>query len=151
GLTFDPSGNLFVSNSNGTIARVTFSSPGVFGSVSAFNTSSAVFANFLACDSAGNLFASSGSNVLEITPAGAVSTFAANLGYNATVTGLVFDPFGNLYASVNGYIDLISPSGTVYPYQLYSAASVGSQGTAGMAIDSAGNIFYINGFTNTIW
>jgi DNA-binding beta-propeller fold protein YncE len=90
----------------GTILKFT---PG--GAVSTFATG-LYYPEYLAFDSAGNLYASTGNSIDEITPSGTVSTFATGLD---SPNGLAFDGSGNLYVAnyFGGTISEITPSGTV--------------------------------------
>ncbi len=105
GLAFDSAGNLFVADgSNQSIDKFT---PGgtqsVFADSSAFASTQAP--NGLAFDSNGNLFVSTegagtgGDAILEFTPAGMVSTFAAGLSFPR---GLAIDSADNLYVAEIG-------------------------------------------------
>jgi sugar lactone lactonase YvrE len=82
-----------------------------------------------------NLFVSNynGGSVSEVTPAGAVSTFATGLpGPN----GLAFDAFGNLYvADGNGTVSKVTPGGVV------STFASGFVSLVGAAFDGSGNLY----------
>lgn len=120
GITFDPSGNLYVSELQGHRIRkintygvvTTFAGDGVAGS----QDGTGIGARFnnprhLWCDAAGNLYVSDSLNlrVRRISPTGAVSTlatsgtFVQNPGnpkvFGGTVTSVVTDPAGNLYVA----------------------------------------------------
>ena len=101
-LTFDTAGNLYVSNDGvyhggvyGTIVKVTPT-----GSRSVFATGLGN-PQGLAFDANGNLFVptmlNSSFNIMQITPAGAVSLFAEN--DSGGPVGLSFDSAGDLYAA----------------------------------------------------
>ncbi len=85
----------------------------------------------LAFDAAGNLYVANGANgtVSEVTPAGAVSTFAS--GFVAPV-GLAFDAAGNLYVANggNGTVSEVTPAGAV------STFASGFIAPAGLAFDA---------------
>jgi hypothetical protein len=136
-LTVDPSGNIYVINSNNTIAKITGTTvtlfagqAGVFGSADGTG-SEATFSNptGLAADSAGNIYVSdSGNNTIrQITPAGVVTTLAGSPGVagNSDGTGsaasFVFPAAiavasnGIVYVADdgNGAIRTIAPGGVV--------------------------------------
>ena len=96
GLALDKADNVFVSCpaacfdcSDDVIYKFT---PTGTGSIFATNLNSVYGA--MACDGAGNLFASHGDTIYKFTPNGSCSTFASSYGY-----GLAFDNAGNLLAS----------------------------------------------------
>lgn len=130
GIAFDEAGNLFVPNSNdGTIleiapdgAETTFASGFVSPSALAFN-------------SAGDLFVSDVGTmaIYEITPEGQRSTFATGL---YVPYGMVFNSAGNLFVASESAIYEFTPSGAKSTF-----ASVPGEGIAGLAFDSAGNLF----------
>ena len=98
----------------------------------------------LAFDSAGNLYVANVGNdtVSEVTPAGAVSTFAS--GFDLP-DGLAFDSAGNLYvANVgNNTVSEVTPAGAV------STFASGFNGPVGLAFD-AGNLYVANIGNNTV-
>jgi len=139
GMAFDASGNLFVADQNSmTIDKVT---PG--GTVSTFASNSNLWGvSFLAFDSQGNLYASTGHGVDKITPNGTLSVFASK--GLSTPTGLAFDANGDLFVanSGNGTISEITSNGNV------SLFASGFSNPQGLAFDSNGNLFVANMGTN---
>jgi sugar lactone lactonase YvrE len=98
-----------------------------------------------AIDTAGNLYVANwgggtGNNVLKITPAGTVSTFAT--GFSAP-DGLVFDANGYLYVSNygNGIINKVSPSG------VSTVFASGLSNPSALVFDGQGNL-YVSNFGN---
>jgi sugar lactone lactonase YvrE len=73
--------------------------------------------------------------ISEITPTGAVSTFATGVHYPI---GLASDSAGNLYANSGAVIDKITPGGTV------STFATGLYSPNGLAFDGSGNLYVAN-------
>jgi sugar lactone lactonase YvrE len=110
-LACDSEDNLFVATTTKTIYKFT---PG--GTQSTF--ASGLNTNFLAFDSASNLFVSDGGsgvpksgNIYKFTPDGTRSTFASGL---FTPFGLAFDSDGNLFVADSGHQSIYKymPDGT---------------------------------------
>lgn len=148
-LAFDPSGNLYVSNSSaGTISKITPA-----GAVSTFIPASdgLVNPNGIAFDSSGNMYVADFGND-SIAQFNATTGALITLDYAsisiAGPSGLAFDSSGNLW--VASYDD-----GTVNEYLSASSFTssntynVGS-GPEGLAFDSSGNLYVANRGSNTI-
>ena len=143
GLAFDQAGNLFVAD-GGAIDK--FTPAGVRTTFA-----SGLSPRGLTFDSAGNLFvADAGSGaVSKFTPAGVRTTFASGLFYPFA---LVFDSRGNLFVADGGFaFDLIFGA-AVYKFTPSGLRStVASENDqvrvipAGLAIDSADNLFVAGG------
>jgi sugar lactone lactonase YvrE len=124
-------GGLFAPPANGAIYK--FDSA---GNRTVFN--SGTYADWLAFDSKGNLFAGDPSDfkIIEITPAGVQSDFATGI----TAAGIAFDPAGNLFVintASTGSILKYTPSGTMTTF----VANLGDGGPIGLAFDSNGNLY----------
>jgi sugar lactone lactonase YvrE len=132
-LAFDSKGNLFVADTQaGKIVKVT---PG--GVATDFATIGNPMG--LAFDASGNLFvsnATSGStgSIIELTPAGASSTFVTGL---SGPSGLAFDRNGNLFVSETtaGIISKFTPA------KVKTTFASGLSSPEGLAFDSAGNLY----------
>jgi hypothetical protein len=115
---------------SGTIEK--FTSDGV-GSVFATGQ----YGGALAVDSAGNVYAGSGSTIVKFNPNGASSVFANTSPYG--VEGLAFDGAGNLYASLYNFptyaLKKFTPSGVATTFANISS----SPGT--LAVDQGGNLY----------
>lgn len=170
GLALDAAGaNLYVADSsNSAIRKIALST----GAVTQFaGVTSPVY---LAIDSAGNLFVSSGNHTVQkVTAAGVVSTWAGSSGLSGSTNGVgslarfnspqgvALDAAGNLYV-VDGYnftIRRIAPDATVTTV----AGQVGALGVldgpalaatfyypVGIAVDPAGGVFVSDYSGNTI-
>ena len=93
------------------------------------------FADSLAFDSFGDLFIADtrAQSIVRVSPAGTVSTFATNI----DVTALAFDRQGNLLVG-----DMTTDSILKYtPAALRSTLVAGVASPAGLAVDTAGNVF----------
>lgn len=91
---------------------------------------SAVFLTTIVAE-AQNLFVADTSNIYEITPDGAQSTFASGLVHPQ---GMAFDSKGDLFVDSNGTIDEFAPDGT--------ESVLGTEtGDEGLAFDPFGNLF----------
>jgi hypothetical protein len=90
--------------------------------------------SWLMCfDSSGNLFVSSSTNILKITPSGYTNIFATGI----YTWGLAFNSAGDLFVSDNS-------SNNIYEYTPEGARSTfvtGLNRPAGLAFDSQGNLF----------
>ncbi|HZT22256.1 MAG TPA: NHL repeat-containing protein [Verrucomicrobiae bacterium] len=142
-LAFDASGNLFVANFGGTVAK--FDQNG--------NLINATFASVgnatgLAFDSNGNLYvADSGANAIyKYTPSGNGSLFAST-GNNSGPYGLAFDSSGNLYAAyiTSGLIEKFDSTGAGTTF-----ANTGGAAPWGLAFDSSGNLYTAYSGTDVI-
>jgi hypothetical protein len=95
----------------------------------------------MAFDGAGNLFVSTGLDILKFAPDGTQSTFASGV---AGVWPLAFDELGNLYAGVNpiGFSSVLkfAPDGSSSTFASFPA---GSSVTA-LAFDTGGDLFVKN-------
>jgi sugar lactone lactonase YvrE len=140
GLTFDGSGNLYVSNysnspGGGSILEIT--PGGIMASIVSGLNGRPIG---LAFDSSGNLYFANqmAGTISEVTPGGTVTTFASGL---YSPYGLVFDGSGNLYVSnaltAGGRISKITPGGTVTLF------AVGLYNPQGVALDSSGNLYAV--------
>jgi sugar lactone lactonase YvrE len=102
---------------------------------------------FSAVDAQGNLYVANANTgtVNKITPAGAVSVFAAGL---ASPRGLAFDAQGNLYvANVgNNTVSKVTPQGAV---STFVPPGYLSQPT-GLAFDPQGNLYVSNAGSNSV-
>ena len=157
GLTFDSAGNLFVADA-GSGAVYKFTPTGV-RTTFASGLNSAPTA--LAFDRAGNLFVAEGDigitlggTVYKFTPAGVRTTFASGLFYPFA---LAFDSRGNLFVADGGFaFDLISGA-AVYKFTPSGLRStVVSENDqvrvipVSLAIDSADNLFVVDGVSGSI-
>jgi sugar lactone lactonase YvrE len=147
GAALDSSGNLYV-GSGTTIQKITPA-----GAVSPFATGAITYNGHVAFDTAGNLYASSGSSNLisKITPAGAVSTFASGFS-PPQPTGLAFDASGNLFAALydsgsptGSKVVKITPAGVVTPF------ASGLNTANGLAFDASGNLFVASQYSTSIY
>lgn len=127
-----------------------FNSGTIFAqSVSTFITGSGLNGpDGFAIDTAGNLYVANwgggtGNNVLKITPAGNVSTFA--VGFSAP-DGLAFDENGYLYVSNygSGIINKVSPEGVSVVF------ASGLTNPSSLAFDGQGNLYVSNYGGNTV-
>lgn len=136
-------GTLYVSNFGNNVVE-SFDSTGS-GSVFASIPGGAGSAG-LARDSAGNLFVAEAitNNIFEVTPSGAISTFASTGLSNPL--GLAFDGAGNLYAANanDGTIEEFTPAGSGSVFA--NTGQTGLFGPVGLAFDAAGNLYVGLGF-----
>ncbi len=159
GVTFDPIGNLYVSEvSNQAIRKITtaalvttIAGNGTAGNLNGTGTAATFNQPVgMAVDASGNLFVADYINHLirKITPAGVVTTFAGSgspaltdgTGAGASFNGpfaLVFDAAGNLIVAdyLNHAIRKITPAGVV--------STIAGNGTAGFA-DATGSAARFN-------
>jgi hypothetical protein len=128
GLAFDGA-NLYVTVGT-SVEKITPN--GAISTYSGYNASGVLS---LAFDQSGDLFVGAYSfgngGISEITPGGAVSTFATNV----EPAGLAFNSSGDLFVSDGSILDY-TPSGSFSVF-----ANVASYAPAGLAFDSHGNLF----------
>ncbi len=140
-LAFDHSGNLYVANAgNNTIEKFDASGHGsVFGHTGAIQPYGG-----MAFDNSGNLYVATEGNyqIEKFDPQGNVSFFASI----AAPYCMTFDGVGHLYVGTG--LDQI------YKLDLQGHATLfansGLNGPAGLAFDSAGNLYALNGNNRTI-
>lgn len=154
-LAIDNGGNIYVADqSNNLIRKITpqglvstFAGSGISG----FNDGTGTVASFnsprgLAFDAAGNLYVADQANnaIRKITPAGTVSTYAANA-FN-TPTGVCVDALNNIYVADAGSntIKKITPNGMV------STFVTGLNFPRELRIDETGNIYVADQNNNSI-
>ena len=139
-LAFDRKGNLFVGDSGAGIPQM----PSIIFKYAPDGTKS-TFASIgfnqllgLAFDGAGNLFVSTGADILKLAPNGTQSTFAASVDPWA----LAFNTSGNLYATTvpigPGSIVKFALDGT--SYTTLTTFQAGHSATA-LAFDQTGHLF----------
>jgi streptogramin lyase len=129
----------------------------------------------IAVDSAGNVYVADAINstIREITPAGVVTTLAGTAGVKGGAdgtgaaasfddpTGIAVDSAGNVYVAdaVNSTIREITPAGVVTTLAGTAGGAGNADGTgaaatfnkpAGVAVDSAGNVYVADTFNGTI-
>ena len=104
---------------------------------------------FLAFDAAGNLYVANANcnTILEVTPAGAVSTFVSSSSGLDYPSGLAFDAAGNLFVAntISNTISEVTPAGAVSTF-----LSSGLDHPIDLAFDAAGNLFITNQWNSTI-
>jgi len=150
-------------------------SPGVSGSVDGTGSAARFSApRGPAVDAAGNVYVADGGNhtIRKITPAGKVSTLAGSAGVSGSANGdgsaarflfprgVAVDVSGNVFvADSNQTIRAITPSGTVTTLAGSAGVSGSADGMgsaarfndpAGVAVDSAGNVYVAEGQNATI-
>jgi sugar lactone lactonase YvrE len=169
-LAFDELGDLYIGDSGADGDGATGSTPGfvvvVPYNASAFklalNGVSIIFPQALAINSInGDLLigdggdGSSGSQIVQVTPAGAASVLATP----ANPTGLSFDAAGNLYIldgtantitevytnGTSALLAIANPSALSYPSALASSAGAQSFVVANLGGGTANNLVYLNG------
>ncbi len=170
GIALDPSGNIYVSDQNHVIRKI---SPA--GLVTAFAGGSFgpdnLFLTFgIASDNAGNIYAAQYGNhtIRKITPAGVISTLAGLADNPGTADGtgsnarferpnaVATDSSGNVYVTelVNNTIRKITPAGVVTtiagtagPCGWVDATGTAARfcGPRGIVADSSGNLFVADG------
>ncbi len=93
----------------------------------------------MAFDGTGNLFVSTGDQIIKITPDGTQSAFASQLN---GVWALAFDRLGNLYAAINASgansIKVLAPDGSSTTFVAFSGPG---EFITAMAFDPSGNLF----------
>jgi hypothetical protein len=171
GLVTDAVGNIYVLDVQetqqnvltGVIRKITPA-----GVVTSFVTDSRLeYAAGITIDRAGNLYTTSGTEILKITTAGAISVLAGsdNLGslngQGATASfsdleGMTIDSLGNLYAIDNTAIREITPGGSVSTLNIYGlyypvGIAINSQGFLFVTDDSTMNVVIVKpGYVNQI-
>jgi DNA-binding beta-propeller fold protein YncE len=148
---------LYVSNEvGGTISKITFSSPGTFGSQdNSFITPQGGAAG-LAFDSIGNLYiAKIASSITKVTfsSPGVVVTVNNNFATGfSSIFGLAFDSSGNLFVASrdDGVIKKITFSAPGVYGSTSTFASLAGAGPRDLAFDSIGNLYTVNQWNNTI-
>ena len=171
GVAVDSAGNLFVADSgNNTIRKVTpagavttlAGSAGTSGT----NDGSGSAARFggpigLAVDSAGNLFVEDYNMIRQVTPAGVVTTLAGREAQFEVPWGVAVDSAGNVFVAdhLDNTIRKVTSAGVVTTLAGLRSVSGTNDGTgsearfnaaAGVAVDSAGNVFVVDTGNNTI-
>lgn len=142
-LAMDSAGNFYTENaSGGKLNQIT--PGGVTTTYATDSTGSLIHGvESLTFDAAGNLYDSNPANgtIGVVGPGGGtVSAFASGLNYPYY---LAVSPAGNIYAT-SAHLDeiyKISPRGSVGSI----TPSLGAPGVGGMAIDAAGNLYYVTG------
>lgn len=101
--------------------------------ITGFNAPSA-----LATDASGNLYVADGSNLIEVSPGGTLTTLLSSLN---NPTGLAIDASGSVYVTMTGGTAFIpNESGTLNPAdQIAIAPDVTSP--ASVAVDASGNLY----------
>jgi sugar lactone lactonase YvrE len=179
GIAADAAGILYVgdnSHGNGTIRKVTPA-----GAVTTLALTSVyvgpvgISLGGFATDSAGNIYvaATNAHAIMEVTPAGNVSTFAGTTGLSGSVDGVgtsalfyypqdvAIDAAGNLFVadSDNFTIRKITPGGVVSTFAGTAGASGSADGIGpaarfniptGIATDLASNVYVVESPDNTI-
>jgi hypothetical protein len=137
-LAFDKDGNLYVSDADFVVHKITTSgqvsllagTAGHFGATDGTGAGASLMPiSAMAVDSSGNVFVSSDTAIRKISPAGVVTSFAGKQytmggidGHGADATfyqikSMAFDATGNLYVA-DGQLRRVSPSGDVVTIQL---------------------------------
>jgi uncharacterized protein (TIGR03437 family) len=188
GIAVDSGGNVYFTSTNcvfkldksGTVTRIAGTSdPGYDGDGRpatdeqlSLSSGAGMFPSGVAVDSGGNVYIVDAGNfrIREITPQGAITTFAGNgkTGYSGdggsalnaefeAPLGVAVDSSGNLYiadqgSSDGGFIRMVTPAGiitTVAGSGTYGTAGLGApatraslEGPQSVAVDSVGNIYF---------
>lgn len=138
-LAFDKDGNLYVSDADFTVRKITLSgqvrllagTAGRSGLVDGTGASASFMPiTGMVVDGGGNVYVSGDTNIRKITPTGVVTTLAgtqwtmggqdgpgAQATFNA-IKGMAIDPAGNLYVADNSKLRRVSPTGNVETIQL---------------------------------
>jgi hypothetical protein len=161
-LAFDMDGNLYVSDADFTVRKITPSGQvsllaGTAGRSNLVDgtgaSASFVPITGMVADASGNVYVSGNTHIRKITPAGVVTTLAGTQwtmggqdgpGAQATfstISGLAIDAAGNLYAADNGSLRRVSPIGNVetIPFDQYLA------GLHAVALDPKGGFTIADG------
>jgi len=169
GVTFDPSGNMFISENEGACVRkvtpdgtvTKFAGSGQGGYVDGVGTNAAFTSpHGITCDSLGNLYLVDGGSaglgyypsIRKITPAGVVSTIYTG-DYFVSPFGIAIDKKGILYITdeIDNFVGMIKP-GDKFPTTLAGRRAEGGyvdgvseiaqlNGPRGITIDDAGNVY----------
>jgi sugar lactone lactonase YvrE len=150
GLTFDSSGNLYVSNiGNSTISK--FNSSGVYQSIGSISTnlnqpSAIVF------DTTGNLFAANvyTSTINKFNSSGGFAGSFGSYPILNNARGLAFDSLGYLYASNSAENNIVKFDSTGTAQLFISKLSGYLTNPNGIAFDTSGNFYVANYFNFTI-
>ena len=165
GIAVDRLGNIYVADGVSDIVRITpagtlssFAGNGVQGTADGpAGTAHFRAPTGLAVDAAGNVYVADTGNltIRRISPAGIVSTIAGVAGAPGSVNGpaasarfngprgLAFDAAGNLFVADGNRVRKVSTDGNV--------TSIGITGdAAGVAVDSAGNVYATDFLSNVI-
>lgn len=163
GVAVDGAGNIFIADYNnervrkvspdGTITTVAGNGSTGFNGFSGAATSLSLDApSAVATDSAGNLYIADFGNALvrKVTPDGMMPTVAKDA-TSFGVSGVSVDGAGNLFIAFHPQLDKVSPSGIVttaagngqccYAGDGGNAAAAQLSGSAGVAIDTKGNLY----------
>lgn len=147
-IAFDGSGNLYSTNSNNTISKIT--SGGIVTNTWATLAASSN-AQFMVFDAAGNMYVScwGTSTVSKITPGAVVTETWATVGTNSWPAGIICDAAGNIFVANNNNntISKITSSGTVT--QAYISLASGSNPFY-LAKDATGNLYVTNMGNGTV-
>jgi streptogramin lyase len=130
-LAIDGSGNLYVANNGPSLKEIRkYTLNGAFVSVLATLPS---FIGEIACDTSGNVYATSGSSLYRVTPAGAVTTV---ISFNGTARGVTVDPAGNIFvASSEDIIRKFPPGGG------FSVVATNVPQAQNLTTDASGNLY----------
>ena len=161
GITADANGNLYVTDSNHTIRKITpagvvstlAGTAGVAGAADGTGAAAQFFLpKGIVADSAGNLYVADSGNytVRKVTPAGVVTTFAGLAGAQGSVNGqgsaarfespnaLAIDAAGTVFVSDQGAVRAITPTAQV----ITVPSSVSLNTIQGIAVNASGTTVY---------
>jgi hypothetical protein len=177
GIAADKLGNIFVADVDARRIRkistlgivTTFAGNGNQGLADGPAQSAEFFAlGGITLDRDGNLFATDGSRIRKITPAGQVSTFAgstlrglkdgpATAATFTDIAGLTIDGHGNLFVTDQDLIRMITPAGyvttiagSIVGYRDGPGELAQFNGAYGLATDLQGNIYLAESHNNRI-
>jgi hypothetical protein len=173
GLTFDTAGNIYVA-ANVLVGQDVYSGISVFSPAAIGNAAPTVviagsattlsFANQIAVDTGGNIYAAGAGNgaspsavlIFSSGSAGNVAPSRSITGPNTMlddVLGIALDSMGNLYVS-NGTFNGATPSivvfsagstGNATPTRVIAGAATGLASPGNLAVDSTGTVYILNG------